>query len=254
MKRVKKRIFSGCVCEQLVYNVRDCTDVKTAREPRPRFKDAEERAHHREKISMRANARKFNANFGPWSLYSTLTFSNEEEVHTFEEARKIRDNFVRCLKRKHPDAVIFIYMGRGKHTNRIHFHMVSNGIPADVIAKKWKYGTIVRIEPLREHNYYNGTDRGRDYTGLANYLWSHWTPEQGGHHCSMTKNARKADEETPREVKQEYTEKKPPRPPKGYILVETKATKYGLLYFKYIRQPEEQTKKRKQVDDLHRLS
>ena len=39
-------------------------------------------------------------------------------------------------------------------------------------------------------------------------------------------------------VKRNYTEDKPPRPPKGYILVESKATQYGYLYFKYVRKPE----------------
>lgn len=247
MKRVKKRIFSGCVCEQLVFNTPDKTDIKTVREPRPRFKDKEERIHHRLEISRRNHARLFNENFGPQSLYSTLTFSDEEEVHTFREARRLRDNFIRCLRRKYPDAVIFIYMGRGKHTNRIHFHMVSNGIHAEFIREKWIYGTIVRIEHLREHNYYDGVDRGQDYTGLANYLFFHWTEEQGGHRWKMTKNVRRPEEEPAKEVKQEYSEKKPPRPPKGYILVETKATPYGLLYFKYVRKPEEAPRKQRKV-------
>lgn len=253
MKRVKKRIFSGCVCEQLVYNICDGADIKTAREPRPRFKDEKDRLHHRLEISRRNHARLFNENFGTESLYSTLTFSDEEEVHTFREARRLRDNFIKRLKRKYPDAVIFIYMGRGKHTHRIHFHMVSNGIPAEAIADKWGYGSILRIDHLREHNYYDGVDRGRDYTGLANYLWGHWTEEQGGHRWKMTRNARRPEEEPPKEVKREYSEKKPPRPPKGYILVESKATRYGLLYFKYVRQPP-QNRKKKKVDGEHRLS
>ena len=72
-------------------------------------------------------------------------------------------------------------MGRGKGTHRIHFHMVSEGIPEEQIRKLWGMGEIVRIEHLREHNYYSGIDHGQDYTGLANYLFGHWTPEQGGH-------------------------------------------------------------------------
>ena len=50
MQRVKRRIFSGVVCEQEVYTVSDRTNIKKA-EPRPRFKDDEERAQHRIVIS-----------------------------------------------------------------------------------------------------------------------------------------------------------------------------------------------------------
>ena len=45
MQRVKRRIFSGVVCEQEVYTVSDRANIKKA-EPRPRFKDDEERAQH----------------------------------------------------------------------------------------------------------------------------------------------------------------------------------------------------------------
>ena len=52
MQRVKRRIFSGVVCEQEVYTVSDRANIKKA-EPRPRFKDDEERAQHRIGISKR---------------------------------------------------------------------------------------------------------------------------------------------------------------------------------------------------------
>ena len=45
-----------------------------------------------------------------------------------------------------------------------------------------------------------------------------------------------------------YTESKPPRPPKGYILVETKSTKYGYLYFKYVLEPPKRKRKRAAKD------
>ena len=129
MQRVKRRIFSGVVCEQEVYTVSDRANIKKA-EPRPRFKDDEERAQHRIGISKRKHQRLVNENFSPLSLYSTLTFDDDSEVHTFSEARRIRDNYFRRLQRACPDAKIIIYMGRGKSTNRIHFHMISDGIPA----------------------------------------------------------------------------------------------------------------------------
>lgn len=238
MQRVKTRLFSGAVCEQIVFNVPDRVREIEKAEPRPRFKTEEERAQHRIGISRRKHARMFNAAFSPSSLYSTLTLDNEYEVHTFKEARRLRDNYYRRLKYHFQDAKIVIYMGRGKGTHRIHFHMVSDGIPEAQITKLWGMGEIVRIEHLKEHNYYNGIDHGQDYTGLANYLFDHWTPEQGGHRWKATQNMDKPEREPNTPVKRNYTESKPPRPPKGYILVESKATKYGYLYYKYVRQPE----------------
>ncbi len=237
MQRVKTRLFSGAVCEQIVFSVPDrARDIKAA-EPRPRFKTEEERALHRLGISKRNHARLFNANFGPSSLYSTLTLDNDYEVHTFQEARRLRDNYVRRLRYHFPDAKLLIYMGRGKATHRIHYHMVSDGIPEDGITKLWGMGEIVRVEHLRANNYYNGIDHGQDYTGLANYLFDHWTPEQGGHRWKQTNNLDKPEREPSTPVKRNYTRDKPPRPPKGYIFVEAKATKYGYLYFKYVRTP-----------------
>ena len=178
MQRVKRRIFSGVVCEQEVYTVSDRANIKKA-EPRPRFKDDEERAQHRIGISKRKHQRLVNENFSPLSLYSTLTFDDDSEVHTFSEARRIRDNYFRRLQRACPDAKIIIYMGRGKSTNRIHFHMISDGIPEETISGKWNDGSVIHIRHLREHNYYNGVDYGQDYTGLADYLFNHWTPLEG---------------------------------------------------------------------------
>ena len=246
MQRVKRRTFSGVVCEQEVFNISDraARDLKSA-EPRPRFKTEEERAAHRLGISRRKHARLINENYGPSSLYSTLTFDNEDEVHTFKEARRLRDNYVRRLKYHNPDAKINIYMGRGKHTSRIHFHMISEGVSEKEIRDLWGMGQVLRIEHLREHNYYNGVDYGRDYTGLANYLFDHWTPEQGGHRWKQTKNLRKPERETPTVVKVNYTESKAPRPPKGYILVESRATKWGYLYYKYVLKPPKHERSRK---------
>jgi hypothetical protein len=190
MQRVKRRIFSGVVCEQEVYTVSDRANIKKA-EPRPRFKDDEERAQHRIGISKRKHQRLVNENFSPLSLYSTLTFDDDSEVHTFSEARRIRDNYFRRLQRACPDAKIIIYMGRGKSTNRIHFHMISDGIPEETISGKWNDGSVIHIRHLREHNYYNGVDYGQDYTGLADYLFNHWTPEQGGHRWKATRNLRR---------------------------------------------------------------
>lgn len=235
--RIKRRTFSGVICEQEVYNVSSLANLRTI-EHRPRFKTPEEREQHKIGISKRKHARLVNENFSPRSLYSTLTFNMENEVHDYIDCKKLRDLYVRRLKYAFPDAVIFIYMGQGKTTHRFHLHMISDGVPEEAITEKWGFGEIRRIEHLREHNYYDGVDHGQDYTGLANYLFDHWEPEQGCHHWKQTKNARQPEREDAKEAKREYTEKKPPRAPKGYTLVETKATKYGYLYFKYVKTPE----------------
>lgn len=243
MKRVKTCTDSGVVKEMKVFNVSERADVRKARPPRPRFKDEEERAAFCQAIARRRHAQIFNATFGPAdrdsSFYSTQTFSDEYEVHTFKDARRIRDNFIRKIRYHVPEARIMIYMGRGKSTNRIHFHMVSEGVPEELIRRLWRWGEVVQVSRLRDHNYYDGVDHGRDYTGLANYLFGHWTPEQGGRRrWRGTANLRKPDKGKPVEVKREYSEKHPPRTPKGYILVESKKTKYGYFYFKYVLKPE----------------
>lgn len=245
MRRVKRRIFSGVVCEQEVFTISErVRDIEKA-EPRPRFKTEEEREAHKLGISRRKHARLVNENFSPRSLYSTLTMDNAHEVHTFEEARHVADLFVRRLKYHAPDAKITLYMGRGKSTHRIHFHMLSDGASEELIREQWGEGDVLRIEHLREHNFYDGVDHGQDYTGLANYLFDHWTPEQGGHRWKQTRNLERPDREAPTVTRREYSERKPPRAPKGYILVESKATKFGYLYFKYVKEPPKCEKRRR---------
>lgn len=245
MQRVKRRTFSGVVCEQEVFSVPDRLKNLDKAEPRTRFKSEEEREAHKLGISRRRHARSINENYGPTSLYSTLTIDTEHEVHTFDETRRLRDNYVRRLKYHAPEARINVYMGRGKSTQRIHFHMISEGLSEAMIRDLWGLGDVLRIEHLREHNYYDGVDYGRDYTGLANYLFDHWTPEQGGHRWKQTKNLKKPERETPTIVRRNYSEKRPPRPPKGYILVESRATHFGYLYFKYILQPPKRERRKK---------
>lgn len=236
--RIKRRTFSGVVCEQEVFTVPDSKRKLKDAQPQERFQDEEERARHRLLISRRHHARIVNANYTPQSLYSTLTLDNEHEVHTFEEARRIRDLYVRRLKRLNPQAQINIYMGRGKGTWRIHFHMLSNGLTEEDIQEKWQAGQVLRIEKLREHNYYNGIDHGADYTGLANYLFDHWTPEQGegSHRWKQTRNLRQPVVEEPTVVKRHYSEAKPPRAPKGYKLVECMSNRFDYLRFLYIKE------------------
>ena len=235
MPKIKRRIDSGSVCEQEVFTVpANKRNLKTA-EPRPRFKTEDERERHKIGISRRHHTRLMNTNFTPKSFYSTLTLDVEHEAHTYEEARQIRDLYVRRIRHANPDAKIMIYIGKGRKSNRFHFHMVSDGLSEKVIRDKWHQAGKVYIEHLRAHNYYNGVDHGQDYTGLANYLFNHWTPEQGGHRWKATKNMQKPTKEERSPVKRNYSPSNPPKAPKGYRLVECRSNQYGYLNFKYVR-------------------
>lgn len=246
MKRVKRRSFYGPICEQEVYYIREATDVKKS-EPKKnkRFQTEEERAAHRVAISRRKHVRLFNANFTHNSLYSTLTLDNVNEVYYPEDMKRLRDNYIRRLRRAYPDAVIFAYIGKGKNTHRFHMHMVSDGIPAEAIESLWKYGKIFRIDNLREHCMYDGVDHGEDYTALANYLFEHWTPEIGGHRWKNTRNAKQPEVEQPTVVARYYDEEHPPMAPRGYMLIDTYSNGYGYSRFIYVLDPKAGKRKHK---------
>ncbi len=237
MIRVKRREFAGDVCEQIVYSVKDGSGSLWRKERKPKFANQDERDSFNNAVSLRRFTKILNC-FPATALYSTLTLGPEDECHDFEEAKILLNAYIRVLKYHYPDVRLVAVMGRGKHTHRIHYHIVSDGVPPEEIRKYWKYGTIQRVEPLREHNYYNGVDHGRDYSGLARYLHDHWTPEQGGRRrWKQTNNLIRPETEEPKVIKRNYTEHNPPRPPKGYKLVDTRAGKYGFIYFKYVKVP-----------------
>ena len=144
----------------------------------------------------------------------------------------------------YPDSVAVAVLGRGKkNSRRIHIHLVTAGIPAEVVKEKWDCGLITEMENMRKHNYYRvgrgkTEDRGRDYTNLANYMFNHWTPEQGGHRYMTSGKLKRPEKEAPTACKRTYNEEKAPAAPKGYKLVESRSTPYGYLYYKYVRIPE----------------
>ena len=237
MKRVMRSVYAGAVCEKIVFSVADnTTDIKHAK-PKPRFKTDEERKRHSREIARRHHALLFNENMKAGeSLYSTLTFDNRHEIHTYEEAESVKDIYIRRLRRKYPDAKIFLHYGRGDTTARIHFHMVSLGIPKEFIMKKWTFGGTGAINPLRKQETYNGVVCERDFTPLANYLFDHFDEsERSGHRYYKTRNMTEPQKEQTSIILREYSEAKPPRAPKGYILIESQSNEFGYLYFKYVR-------------------
>lgn len=238
MRRVKKRIFSGNVCEQIVYNVSDRGDVKKAKPKKPRFKDEAEREAHRTGIAKRRFIRIVNANFTPAGYFATLTLDAASECHDFDEARIIRKNYVRRLLYRFPEAHIVIVMGRGRSTSRIHFHMLieAEGMTAEDVIAAWRDGTVTRIDHLREHNRYEGVDLGRDYTAVATYMFEHWSAEQGGHYAYCSRTLAQPEEEAPRECVREYTPEKPPVEPKGFRYVSCIWNNYGYMIFKYVKE------------------
>lgn len=238
IKRYKKRIFSGPVCEQIVWSA--SARAASARPPRPRFKSEQERAEHRRLIARRHCAQLVNSSFTPKGWFITLTFDDDNEMEYFSDARRERDNFRRRLRYRCPEARFMIFMGRGKSTNRIHFHVIAEGVTEEDIAVCWKLGSVKRMSHLREHNRTkDGADVGRDLTSLASYCFDHWTAEQGGHYYSASRNLERPEEEEATECVREYSEAHPPLPPKGYRLVEASSTPYGYLYFRYVKIPPE---------------
>lgn len=246
-RRMVRRINSGAMLEVTEYNVPSRVADTAAYDPekqrRERFPDEAAYLRFKTEISRRNHYRWFMANFSPESCYGTLTFDDEHEVHTFKEAKRVRANIRRVLQYACPDAVFFIYMGRGKTTSRIHFHIVSQGLPEEVIKEKWKYGTVKRIVQLRKHCTYDGVDCGPDYRGLANYCFDHWTAEVGGHRWMMTKNAIRPEYEEPEDAEEPLSENHLPEVPEGYKLMEVESTKYGYIRFRYIKMPQEKKKK-----------
>lgn len=237
MKRVKRRVHSGIVLEQEVYTVAPNTKNLRAAEPKPpREMTEEQRQRHNDLAALRRFTRIVNNNFTPQSLYVTLTFSDDFLPESAEDARLQLENYIRRLKYAAPDMAYVAVMGKGITSERWHYHMILDGVTEETISNKWNMGEVKRIENMRAHNIYDGVDHGADYTGLARYLFLHWTPEQGkGKRWKQSTNIIQPEKEAAKLVKRHYSIKKPPRAPKGYKLVESRQNEFGHLYFKYVK-------------------
>lgn len=237
---MKKRIFAGVICDQIVYPVGEGTRTDYRGEPKPRFKDASERSAYNRACARRANERRINNSFTTAGYFITFTMSNEWECHDYEEAKRLRRNYYRRIKRAYPDAKLALYLGRGKSTDRIHMHGFIEGAPESAIIEKWTYGDVRRCQHLRAHNRYDGKDHGADFSAVATYCFNHWTEEQGGHYALMSRNVNEPESETAKECKREYTAAKAPRAPKGYLLGNIYYNRYGYICYRYYLNPTNQ--------------
>ena len=249
MKRCKRRKFAGAVCEQIVYKVAERTDFKDSKPRKPRFQTQAERDEFNGKVSAARFAAMVNASFSPASLYSTLTLDAEHEVHTAQEMRRIRDNLFRRLQYHYPESKTVMVYGKGKSTNRFHLPLITDGSPEEALGRLWGMGSVIDCKHLRRHNYYmdkngNKVDHGQDYTALANYLHGHWRKEFGGHRYKASRSCVRPEPEPATEAVRDYSVERPPVAPRGYVLVEARATQYGLLYFKYVWDPKNDECKR----------
>ena len=238
MKRVKQRIFAGTTCDQIIMHVRDSDVGSRNPQPRERFESEEERENFNHGRGLRRFIRLINANFTPAGYYLTLTFDDEHEIYYFEDAKRIRDNLKRKIKRKFPDAVFVIVMGRGEATARIHFHMLFEGGDIEFVKNSWTYGKVIQCSHLRASNIDKETNQnvGTDYTRIAAYLWNHWTEEQGGKHYSAVRNMKQPEKEPAVECIRTYSPEMPPIPPKGYKYVKCTAnTQFGYQCFHYVK-------------------
>lgn len=255
MPRCKRTTIAGVVLEQEFYTVAERINIKKSKPQQVRFATQEERDEYNRRKSLKRIIQNMNASFNHHAYYVTLTYDDINLPEDFKAAQRDLSCYIRRIQRVYPLAKIMAVMGRGRNTGRIHFHLVIGDVPKHIIIEKWTAGRIKRIEHLRRHNFYkdengNMIDYGEDYTALATYLFNHWTEEQGkGKRWKQTKTVQGPSKSTPKLSAINYTLEKPPRTPKGYMLVESKENPFykgSYLYFKYVLIPPDVSSKENQ--------
>ena len=163
MPRMKRVTVSGAVLEQEIFNVAPNTKNVKGAVPKPLTeRTAEEKEKYNLKQALKRFIRIVNHNFSPAAFYVTNTFDNAHLPKDFKAARRVLNNYIRRLQYAFPGMVAVAVVGRGKRSGRIHIHCIISGVDEKTIREKWTHGKIKRIEPLREHNFYNGVDHGAE--------------------------------------------------------------------------------------------
>ena len=237
----RRDTLSGVVLEIEQYTISDnVVNIKKSK-PKVHTRTPEEKIIHNDKKSERQFIRNVNTNFNSFAYYVTLTYADEYLPDNYNDAQKQLRLYNRRLKYRCPKAKIIAVTGYGSRSKRLHHHLIILGANEDDIKSKWINGKLVRAERLRAHNYYNGIDQGEDYTGLAIYLHEHTKgTSHVGKRWIQTKNLEQPDEKPAREIKKPYSEDKPPKAPKGYMLVAITSYPYfvnSYIKFKYVRIP-----------------
>ena len=80
--------------------------------------------------------------------------------------------------------------------------------------------------------------------GVTQFTYYRWRKEFGGHRYKASRSCVRPEPEPATEAVRDYSPTRPPVAPRGYILVESRATQYGFLYFKYVWDPKNETHKR----------
>ncbi|MCL2053516.1 MAG: hypothetical protein FWG90_03615 [Oscillospiraceae bacterium] len=239
MPTIRTKTYSGAVLEYEQFTISDTiVNMKTVKPKTRRDLTPEEKAEHTRRQSKTRFTRAVNRNFTHKSYYLTLTYNAESLPLTIEEAVKSRNLYIRRIKHSNPDAKIIAVTGYGRRSGRLHHHLIiDNAAEADIIGK-WTGGEVYHIENLRRHNYYGMVDHGEDFTGLAEYLFSHVPENYVGKRWYQSKNLIKPEEKDKRQSKIVYTESNPPKAPAGYKHVSTyKCPYYKSTYirFKFVR-------------------
>lgn len=215
MRRVKVRTYSGVVCEQEVFDIPDkLQDMRTAR------RGARD-------LPPRRSGSSTSWRFPAANIPAFLTPTLARPLYTAPSPFPTSTRYI-PLRRpsgcgtispppavRLPGCADMAYLGRGKATQRIHMHMVSEGVPEEYIRKQWYLGSVVRIEHLREHCYYDGVDHGQDYTGLANYLSTIGLRSRAGTVGGQPKTCGSRSGRSPRRSNESTASANRPRPPKA---------------------------------------
>lgn len=253
--RVIREVRSGSVLEKEIFTVPDGSHLTKRTEPKEEpVKTAEERAEINRRKSERIFIRKINSSFTSQSWYVTLTYRDFDLPLSYGEAERCLENFLRRLKRWAPGVRYIAVTGYGKQSSRLHHHLIidGNGIDGEKLLELWTAGDVKRAERLRHNNYYDGKNCGEDFTGLAVYLHAHSNAKAKGKRWKESRNVAKPFKDTPRPLKRELSEEKPPKAPKGYRFVGVYVSDFHAQYisFKYVKIQNEQAEIRPFSNDL----
>lgn len=166
-----------------------------------------------EKNAKKKLARLLSCNFGENDFFMTLTYHDKSTV-TEDEAKKELVNFLRRLrnlyKKKELPELKYIAITELDKKDGLHHHLaLSGGVSRDEVESVWKKG--------RTRTSYIEEDRIR---GLANYFTKQSQDKTPGkRRWLQSKNL--TQPEVTKKVIKNVNPKKEPKPPKGYLLVDT---------------------------------